>query len=143
MGYASQKFATPEEFEKWLEDNEHKNKAELDKICPEKTAEWDGKVCHAQLEGDKLCLCKKNADGTFSSICELAVCTPTGETVLAIKNSINNIINGATSVDKAKKDELGRIISETYALKYGYGTEDLTAGESELAAGTVYFVYEE
>ena len=31
----------------------------------------------------------------------------------------------------------------TKAPLYTYGTEDLVAGESELAAGTLYFVYEE
>lgn len=145
MGYASQKFATPKEFEKWLEENEHENKGELDKICSGKTNEWDNKVCHAQIEGDKLCLCKQNADGTFSSICELGVCTPTGETITAIKNSVKNIVNGTTVVGeatKATKDSEGRIISETYAEKYGYGEDDLTAGQSPLETGKLYFVYE-
>lgn len=142
MGYTSQKFATPQEFEKWLEDNEHENKAELDKICSGKTEDWDSKFCHAHLAGDKLCLCRKKADGTMETVCELAICTPTGEVITGVKNSIKDLVDGITVVGKAKKDEYGRVISETYAGKYSYGTTDLTAGQSELEEGKLYFVYE-
>ena len=48
---------------------------------------------------------------------------------------------------KALQDGEGNVISETYAkkvenLNIKIGAEDLVAGESELSAGTLYFVYE-
>lgn len=60
----------------------------------------------------------------------------------------------ASIADRATKDGLGNVITETYATKsevsniaassmpISYGTEPLKAGVSELATGSLYFVYE-
>ena len=53
----------------------------------------------------------------------------------------------ATSADtatKATKDGDGNVIPDTYVKKSQItsGTDDLTAGESELSTGSLYFVYE-
>ena len=121
MGYASQKFATPQKFEKWLNENEHENKAELDKICSGKTDDWDSKFCHAHLSGDKLCLCKKKADGTMETVCELGVCTPTGEVITGIKNSITESKGISGTI----------IVNTTDWTDYAYTTTIAKLGEKD------------
>lgn len=55
-------------------------------------------------------------------------------------------INVDTSLSVGGRPADAKAVGDALATKaplYTYGTEDLVAGESELAAGTLYFVYEE
>lgn len=57
--YVSQKFATPQEFEEWLNENEHTNKEVLDEVTPDKVGEWDTKACQIAIADGKIQLkCK-------------------------------------------------------------------------------------
>lgn len=57
--YVSQKFATPQEFEAWLNENEHPNKTALDEVTDTKLNEWDKKACQVAIADGKIQLkCK-------------------------------------------------------------------------------------
>ena len=57
--YVSEKFATPQEFEAWLNENEHPNKTVLDNVTGEKLTEWDKKACKIAIVNGKIQLkCK-------------------------------------------------------------------------------------
>lgn len=57
--YVSEKFATPQEFEAWFNNNEHPNKKALDEVTDTKLNEWDKKACQVAIADGKIQLkCK-------------------------------------------------------------------------------------
>ena len=81
-----------------------------------------------------------------------------GSNIRWFKNNVNNIVGtlnqsnysgNANTATKATQDGSGNVIVDTYATKTEVsalitgGTEELTAGTSPLASGTLYVMYEE
>ena len=61
-------------------------------------------------------------------------------------NTLFAVANGTSESDKSLAFEVkqdGSVLAGSEQVaKYRYGTEDLTAGESALPTGVLYFVYE-
>ena len=66
----------------------------------------------------------------------------TAAQVGAISSSEKGAASGVATLGTDGKVPTGQLPDMDYAPAYSYGTEDLTAGTSPLASGTLYFVYE-
>lgn len=75
--YISKTFSTPEEFEAWIERNNHGNKDFLDKLCEADKEKWDNKACKMTVKDGKLqLLCEKG-----NVLAEADYYQPDGDTV--------------------------------------------------------------
>lgn len=75
--FISTKFSSPEEFEAWLEAQEHSNKDFLDNICEQDKQRWDTKACKMTVKDGKLqLLCEQG-----NVLAETDYYQPDGDTV--------------------------------------------------------------
>ena len=111
MAYVSTKFATPEEFEKWLSENEHENKDILDEICKEKMEDWDGKATNLNISEDgKLELLNKNRE----CICSVDICKSDGSTIIRDEKT------GAITVKAIIDRNTGNVVKIWYGKSNDY-----------------------